>query len=239
MSENAPSKRKKRRRKKQRLPQRLLIMPNADKGFHEKWRPGRDLLNLPHPWRALCMGRPNSGKTLVIKNILLRADPPFERVVVIHCDPGYTSEYEDVGAEMLEEIPEPKDWDGEQKTLCVLDDLEYKQMPKEQKRALDRLCGYVSTHCNVSVCITGQDPFNLPVIARRCANVLIMWRSHDWSMMSQLARKTGMTAKDFKDVFDNHCPERHDSLWVDMTSKSPAPLRKNGYEILDRQPDDD
>jgi hypothetical protein len=180
------------------------------------------------------MGRPNSGKTLVIKNILIRADPPFERVVVCHCDPDYTSEYVDVDAEMMGSIPAPQKWDGQVKTLCILDDLEYKQMTKDQKRNLNRLVGYVSTHCNVSVIITGQDPFGLPVIARRCANLLILWRSHDWPMMAQLARKTGMTAQDFKEIFDEHMPAKHDSLWIDFTSKTLAPLRKNGFEIIER-----
>jgi len=224
----------KKRRDRTRLPKKLIIIKNADKEYHEKWKPGRDLLNIPHPFRALCMGKPNSGKTLVIKNMLIRASPPFERVVVVHCDPEHTSEYDDIGAEMLGDIPPPEDWDGEHKTLCILDDLEYRRMPKDQARCLDRLVGYVSTHRNVSVIITGQDPFALPVIARRCANLLILWRSHDWSMMSQIARKTGMTASDFKEIFKNHMPERHDSLWVDLTRNTPAPLRKNGYDIITR-----
>ena len=62
-------------------------------------------------------------KTTIVKNLLLRSNPPFEEVVVIHCDSGYTKEYDDVGdnVELLNEIPAPEDWEGLVKTLVVLD----------------------------------------------------------------------------------------------------------------------
>ena len=27
-------------------------------------------------------------------------------------------------------------------------------------------------------------------------------------------------------------PEKRDGLWLDMTNKSPAPMRKNGYSLI-------
>lgn len=234
MSDEERPRRKRKKKKRARLPKRLLMMPNADKGWHEKNHPGRDLLNFPHPWRCMALGKPNSGKTLVIKNILIRADPPFERVIVIHCNPGYTREYDDVGAEMLDDIPGPKEWgDGEQKTLVICDDLEFKQMSSTQKRNVDRLVGFVSTHMNISVCFTGQDPFNLPPIARRCASLMIVWKSQDISMMRALASRTGISVNDFMDIINNHLPNRHDALWIDLSANSPANLRINGYDVLE------
>ena len=170
-----------------KLPQKLLYIPNADKGFHESWYDGRDMLNFPHPFRAVLLGPPNMGKSTVAKNILLRADPPFKAVKVIHCDPEYTQEYDDLKiVEMLGEIPAPDEFEGEQKTLVILDDLEVKQLPKDQNRNLDRLFGFVSTHKNISVVLCSQDPFNVPAIVRRCANLWVLWTGSDMDAMANV-----------------------------------------------------
>lgn len=224
---------KKRKNKKMKLPNEIIVMDNPDKGFHEKWYDGRNLLNIPHPYRCVCLGPPNSGKSLMVKNLLLRAKPEFDKLYVIHCDPGYTKEYDDVGGIMLDEIPAPNEWDGIEKTLVVLDDLEFKQMNKEQKRNLDRLFGFVSTHKNISIILCSQDPFNVPPIVRRCSNLFILWKMPDMDAMSTVARKTGLKSEELKTIFKTFMHSPHDSLWVDITTKTPAKLRKNGYDIIE------
>lgn len=215
------------------LPDSLIFLPNADKEYHEEWHPGRNPLNFPHPFRCLLAGPPNSGKSTLVKNIILRADPPFERVVVVHCDAEQTAEYEDMDAEMLSKIPAPDSWDGEKKTMVCLDDLDYQSMSKEQKGCLDRLIGYASTHRNLSVCLAVQDAFSLPVIVRRCSNLFVLWKGIDLDSMKQLARKVGLNVKEFASLIDRHGGERN-SLWFDLTSKTPYPLRRNGFEMLTR-----
>jgi len=215
-----------------RLPNKILALPNADKAFHEKWFKGRNALNFPHPFRCVALGPPNVGKTTVVKNLLIRAKPQFEEVFVIHCDPEYTKEYDDVGAEMLSEIPAPEEWEGQVKTLVILDDLEYKQMSKDQKRNLDRLFGFVSTHKNISIILCSQDPFNVPPIVRRCSNLWILWKLQDIDSLATTARKTGMKASDFNTIFNELMLKGHDSLWIDTTAGTPYPLRKNGYTLI-------
>ena len=70
----------------------------------------------------------------VAKNLIIRADPPFQEIIVIHCDPEYTKEYDDIDVELLGEVPAPDEFEGEVKTLVVLDDLEFKSMNKVQKK---------------------------------------------------------------------------------------------------------
>ena len=217
---------------KSRLPNKILALPNPDKSFHEKWYGGRNMLNIPHPWRAVFLGPPNCGKGTVVKNLLLRAKPQFEEVVCIHCDPEYTQEWDDIGAEMLSEIPAPEDWEGAVKTLVILDDLEFKGMCKEQRRRLDRLYGFVSTHKNISVALCSQDTFNVPPIVRRCSNLWVLWRCPDLDAMACVARKTGMKADNFNNVFNQLMMNSHDSLWIDMTDHTPYPKRKNGYSLI-------
>ena len=180
-------------------------------------------------------------KTTIVKNLLLRAKPAFEEVIVIHCDSGYTKEYDDVGEnlEILSEIPAPEDWEGAVKTLVVLDDLEFKGMNKTQKRNLDRLFGYVSTHKNISCILCSQDPFNVPPIVRRCSNLWVLWRCPDLDAMATCARKTGMKAAGFNTIFNQLMMDPKDSLWLDTTDHTPYKMRKNGYTIINKQEGED
>lgn len=215
------------------LPNVLLPIHNADKDFHEKWYSGRNMLNIPHPFRILCIGPPNSGKTTVVKNILLRAKPQFEDIVVIHCDAEYTNEYDDIDAELLSEIPAPEDWEGRVKTLVILDDLEYNGFNKIQRHNLSRLFGYVSTHKNVSCIFCAQDfCSSIPTIVRRCSNVFIFWRMIDMDSLATCSRKTGLNSRDLKSIFDKMMNDPRDSLWIDNTDHSPYKMRKNGFELL-------
>ena len=215
----------------QMLPNKLAMIHSSDKTFHESYKEGDDLLNFTHPFRAVLCGPPHSGKSLCIKNLIIRQNPMFEKIMVLHCDEN-ASEYDDVGAEILTEIPEPNEFDGAEKTLVVIDDAEVNKLSKQQYRCLDRLVGYVSTHKNVSVCIASQDSFSIPPIARKCANLYILWKPRDIDSLKTIGRRTGIKSDEFKKLFDEHIVNHYDSIWIDLTHNSPAPLRKNGYELI-------
>lgn len=215
-----------------KIPNRMFVFPNKDKAFHESWTETRNRINIPHPFRAVLMGPPNSGKTMMVKNMLFRQQPPFEEVFVIHCDPDYTNEYADIHAKLMDEIPSPQSWEGKKKTMVILDDLEFKGMNKTQKRNLDRLFGFVSTHKNISVCLCSQDTFNVPPIVRRCSNLWVLWRMQDLDSLALCARKCGYSALDFRQLF-KLLESPKDSIWIDLTDHSPYPLRRNGYEIIE------
>lgn len=230
--EGVKNKKKKLKSKDTKIPQKtlptsLLAIKNVDKKFHEVWKPGDDLLNLPHPFRGVIMGPPNCGKTTTAKNILLRQQPPFERFYVIHCDGSFTHEYDDVEGKMLSKIPQPEDWPGLSKTLVVIDDLELKTLKPDQRRNLDRLFGYVSTHKNISVLLNAQDPFNVPAIVRRCSNLWILWPGRDVDSIQTCTRKCG---EDLRTLF-KYCQGPKDSIWIDLTDSSPQKIRLNGYQI--------
>ena len=52
--------------------------------------------------------------------------------------------------------------------------------------------------------------------------------------LSQTARKTGMSAQNFNTIFNELMMSDHDSLWIDTTSKTPYPLRKNGFILINK-----
>lgn len=208
------------------------VFDNADKEWHEKWEKGRNMLDIPHPFRAVLCGPPNCGKTSMIMNLLLKNRPYFEEVIVIHCDPEYTKEYDDVEAIMTDSIPSPEQFEGQKKTLVILDDLEYKNLSPDQKRNLDRLFGFVSTHKNISVCLSAQDVFNIPAGVRRCANIWLLWRINDLDSLTRLGRRVNYSGKQIKQLFDENIDDVHDFIMIDNTRKSPYPLRKNGTQSI-------
>ena len=225
---------KKVKKRRPRLPNKLIVIENPDKLWHESWTKNRNMLNIPHPFRALMMGPPNNGKSMVIKNIIVRAKPQFEEIFVIHADPNFTKEYDDLDVTMLDEIPPLEEWQGLVKTLVIIDDIDLTQLNKEQKKNLNRLFGNVSTHKNISVMLTSQDPFSVPPSVRRMSNLFILWKSKDLDSLSQIARKAGMTSEDMRGLFNTILSERFDSLWIDSTTNTPYALRKNGFEIINK-----
>jgi hypothetical protein len=225
---------KKNKRNPEKLfPDIIIPLPCADKEFHEKWKLGRNLLNIPHPFRALMCGIPNCGKTTMIKNILIRINPPFENIIVVHGNPDETLEYEDIDCEMLDTIPETTDHDGSVKTLIILDDIEYSSLNKYELKNLDRLVGYDSTHKNISVMISSQDAFRLPSIVRRCANVFFLWKIKDRDNVAVLNRRLGLRKNVLFNLFQKYLKKTTDSICFDLTKSSPMPVRFNGFTPID------
>ena len=219
---------------RKRLPKRILPLQCADKKNHEKWRKGRDLLDIPAPARMCLLAPPNSGKSTFIKNMIIRARPMYEEIYIVHYDADGTAEWDDVDGIMLSELPDPKSFDPDTKKLLILEDLEYSMMDKEDKRRLDRLFGYSSTHKFMTVILTAQDSFRVPPICRRCSTVFVLWNSPDKDSMATLARKTGLKSKDLVAIFNSLMTNKHDCLMIDLTHPD-YKLRKNGYEIIKRQ----
>jgi hypothetical protein len=230
------SEQKTKKRVKNRLPKRMLLIKSSDKGFHERWYKGRNPMNFCHPTRLVCAAKPNAGKTNYVKNWILRAKPAFDRIFVLSCDPN-ASEYNDVQAEVLTEIPPPEYWieDSDEKKLIILDDCDFTGLDKQQKVNLSRLVGFCSTHCNLSVAICNQNFFDICGIARKCCSVWAIWRPSCNEELNTISRRCGVKAKDIQWIFDNLCTEYTDSLTIDMSVPAEYKLKKNGFEIIKKK----
>ncbi len=254
---NREAKRKKVKRPKKRakkLPRKLLFIPSSDKNFIEKWSDtaNRDPLDIPKSFRQCLIGKPGVGKTLFLKNEILRiqqSKKPFERIIVMHQD-QYAREYDDIDAEVITELPPNDFWmgydeeDDEEEpdetpyrpsTLMIIDDICFGDLPKSQTNLLNRLCGFISSHCDVSLAVINQNFFEVHSVIRKCASVFVIWRPTDTDQLNTIARRVGWRAKDFKNLFDQVATKESDSIMVDMTPGTPYPLRKNGYEMIEKQ----
>ena len=89
---------------KQQLPNKNINFNSADKDFRQK-PDENDIANFPSPVVAFLFGNVNVGKTRIMKNILCHKSPVYERIV-IYTPLEETNEYEDVEAELINEIPD-------------------------------------------------------------------------------------------------------------------------------------
>jgi len=60
----------------------------------------------------------------------------------------------------------------------------------------------------------------------------VLWNNVDGDMLTRLSRKLGVASDELQHILEQECQGSHDSLWLDFTPDSPAPIRKNGYERL-------
>jgi hypothetical protein len=222
---------------------KIICFPNKDKSFQEKWYPGRDLLDIPWAFRAVFCGPPSSGKSTIVKNIIVKAKPMYKEVIVVHFGQGNsdkggedTADYDEIdGIKVvgIGEMPDPVKINPEKKkTLLVLEDVPLSHLNKAQKMKIDRLYGYASSHRGVSIITCAQDAFDVPVGARRSSNIFILWKQPDLLALQTMASRTGYTAQDFRELF-KLCKTKHDSIMIDATEGTPAPLRFNCYTKIE------
>ena len=139
------------------------------------------------------------------------------------------------GVHFLEEFPAPQQWKevvGDKKSICIIDDYDLNKLDKLQRSNLNRLFGYVSTHQNLSVIVTNQILTQVPCDIRRQCSFFIIYKTVDLNSMRTISSRVGLRYEKFLDLFNKHIKRVHDSLWIDLTNGSPAPLRLNGYEII-------
>ena len=252
IANNRYRRRQKMHRKKDRRPPPLKVVPfdSSDKRLREKWTAGRakDLANIPSPFRMLLLGPPGGGKSCLIKNIVIHQRPRFKEVFVIHEDhsadpdaPG-TTEYDDLDPTlMMSEVPNLKFWnticaeDDEDappvKRLVILDDLEMKG--SDRLKNLQTLFRYVSSHKGISLMCTYQNFFGLEPVIKKCSNVFVVWRPRDRDEIGRIEKRVGLEKGTLKEIFDAVAPDEHDSICIDHTKNSPAPLRLNLFTPIE------
>lgn len=227
---------------RKKIPKEIILLKSGDKEHREKWFSGRDLMDFPGgSFRAIISGPPSSGKTNLIKNILIKANPLYDRVYLVHFDP-YSRDYEDADVDVLEdgELPQNDDIDASMKNLIIFEDINYDSLTKEQKLDLASLFKYVSSHKNCNIIWSCHDPVTgIPPSIRRLANLYIIFQLPDLSSLAHIGAKCGMKPADFQEIFKQFIKSPHHNLCIDMTAGTPARLRINMYQVLTMNDEDE
>ena len=226
------------KRANKKLPDTILPIECSDKTFMESWKPNANLINFPHSFRWALVGNPNSGKSTIIKNHIIRADPPYEKVVCCHYDAEGSTEYDDCGQiEYISELPDPKKINPNKcKMLLIIEDMNLSTLNRIEKEKINRLFGYSSSHRGVSLCITSQNPLDIPVSARRMCNIFTIYKIPDLTGLMLMASRTGYKKDDFVQFF-KMCTDCHDNVTIDLTQNTPAPLRFNMFQRIAKDND--
>lgn len=195
------------------MTKKIIIFHNSDKEFHEK--PHETNLGcLTHPFTLICPGSMNSGKTNAILNILYqRAESgrSFDKIYLWHFDDEST-EYDVLEHEKIDSIPDLCNINRNIKNLLIIEDLDIKSLSSYDISKIDRCMGYISTHRNLSVIITTQQGFAIPVRLRRLNTHLMMWNKSDPAYLAKVEAQLNCKKGDLKKILTEYCKTNHDFL---------------------------
>lgn len=240
--------RKSRRKKKKKLykmPNELIVIPNADKaGWTESWdKPkNRNMGLFPHPSKILFLSGTGKGKTNTMKNLFLKVQStrrPFRQLFIICCAKK-SKEWLDCQPDgIMTEIPKDSFFDPKVKKLVILDDFEQVKMTAETQRRLSTLFRHAATHLNITIYMSYQTFFDCSKICRKTADVFVLWTAPSKLALTSMADRVGMEPDDIKMIFRDICTGTHDNLCIDRTPGTKYPLRKNIYQPIELANDSD
>lgn len=223
-----------------KAPREIIPIKCADKKGVEHWSTkshNSDLGNFPAPIRMLILGPPNVGKSTLIKNIIIHAMPRYQEVYLIHEDADYSKEYDDLEpTQKMSDIPHLNFWeyDGPHKKRCVIiDDLEYTASNKERLRNLAVLFRYASSHKGLSIILAHQSFFDTPPLVKKMSNVFVIYKPRARNEISLIENRVGLPLGMLDDLFDTVATGFNDSICVDLTKNTPAPLRLNIFQPIE------
>jgi hypothetical protein len=235
-------KRKPRRKKIGRSPRKMVILQNQDKKCHESRRNGDSVIRFTHPFRCCVLGQVSSGKSLIMKNILMAHQgrkPKFQQLIIINPNMS-TREYEDLDyTELRDTVPEMKTLDPDVKKLIVIDDFEFHSLSKEQTRRISELFRFGSSHINTSVILCHQNFFRIPKSCKDNSNVFIIFKPNDRAELKMIASRVGMGGKKMVHLFKHVLPRFRDSLTVNLIDDWPNKYYKNLFDPIEGYDDSD
>jgi ribosomal protein S8E len=235
-NEKKVKKRKPRKKKLGRAPRELVVLKNADKKKHETYRKGDSALRFCHPYRVALLGGVNSGKSMIVKNILIATQaraPKFHQVIVIHGD-VHTKEYSDCDVTQIRSsIPEISELDPDIKKLLIFDDTDFTNINKEDMRRISEIWRFGSTHRNTSILLSHQAFFKVPSIIRTCTNVFIIFAPRDLDSLACIGRRIGLRKETMMSLFKTELSEYRDCLTVNLIPSCPHVFYKNLFTPLE------
>lgn len=236
-----------------KLPEKNILKNDGENIHQESWYEGRSLLDFPSPFKIFCSSPPRSGKSTFVYNVFLRTD--HEKYVLIHPN-IFNKEYDYLWGEnnsndvsILNKFPDHDAWvdiltDGEfdendpdffeklPKTLCIIDDIQLKNLNRKQQQNLQHLFQHLGSHYRIDIILCTQDwSLALPGI-RRLFNVFRIKKGIDVISMNRFWSVVGVESNVVKNIFETNLRDKHDYLLIDLTIEPGRQYRKNGFEIL-------
>ena len=180
--------------------------------------------------RVFISGRPGSGKTNIVKNIIKEQYPPFNYIQVMVADEG-TKEYD--FAETITKVEDIMNYQllPDHEKLCVIfEDCEFASMSKKTLAVIDKLCRYGCTHKGVMCIIICQNFYSCPPGLRRKMDIFYITRA-DKQTQALISKVLPITKKQFDYMCQMYLISKYDSLCIDL-SHPRSMFRKNMFEDI-------
>ena len=91
---------------------------------------------------------------------------------------------------------------------------------------------YISSHKNISVCLTSQNFFSVRPDVRKNANIFVVWKPIARNETSLIENRCGLERGMLTQMFKQFRKTQYDSFTFDFTTTSPALIRFNLFEPL-------
>jgi hypothetical protein len=188
-------------------------------------------LPFKHPFTGICAGPTGSGKSELMKQIVLNAqnlvDPPPQRIVWYYAEyqPKLNADLQSSGVEFREGCPNMSEFGGGERTLVIIDDL-----MAECGKEITSLFVKGSHHRNLSVWFLMQNFFHqakeIRTITLNAQYILLFKNPRDRQQIRVLARQMfDRDAAALEDAFSTATSEPHGYLLLDLKQDTPDHLR--------------
>jgi hypothetical protein len=182
-------------------------------------------LPFKHPFTGICAGPTGSGKSELMKKIVLNAqtliEPPPHRIVWHYAEyqPKLNSELGKYGVEFREGCPDMSEFGGEERVLLIVDDL-----MSECGKEISNLFVKGSHHRNLSIWFLMQNFFHqgkeIRTVTLNAQYIILFKNPRDKQQVKVLARQ----------MFDRDAPALEEAFSV-------ASSRPHGYLLVDLKQD--
>jgi GTPase SAR1 family protein len=205
----------------------LKVFTNADKDPIKEKHDLHNLANHPRSSRILISGPPSSGKSNIIKNLIVNQSPEFDSCYLFHIA-KQTKEYEDLGCTIVEnadELPKLDEIDPSEKLIIIFEDVDYSSLKKNDIVILDKYLRYGASHLGITIIVACQNFYSLPAAMRRKVDIYYITRS-DTATMDLMCRNFSLTKNKFNELIDKYLSEPYDNLCF-CNNGHPVKIRHN------------
>jgi len=64
------------------------------------------------------------------------------------------------------------------------------------------------------------------------SNIYVLWKSKDLDSFKCIARRVGIDKESIQHLVKKYLTGTYDTLWIDATKKTIAPVRLNAFQII-------
>jgi hypothetical protein len=202
-----------------------------------KHNPNYDLHHIVLPFRMLIIGCSGSGKTHTFVNLLYNMQKTFQNIHIITKnkeEPLYQYLEEKLGkkglmiTEGLSSLPNLDDYNKDEQSLIVLDDLVLEKNQKKMEEYFIRC-----RKLNISVIYISQDYYSCPKMIRRNLNYLIIKQVSSLRDLGLIMREysIGLDKDEIEKLYKYCTDDKSKFLMIDMENKDYR-YRRGFDEIL-------